>query len=271
MLAYSTEQNGCIIWRTKHVSSYEARATKLMYHILRGKWDETMAGASPILLCAARKPCKLLYWPSTKDSQCFPECFLQWSDCFQPVCLPAQQFLKLLEEVCSYGTRASRYLLLFLLYALSDIYTWVPDTWSGTRQVTVNIGWLEAFHVLFLWLLMNVFQFFVPWKGTALLIAPSMYNSHCTRMVGVDQLHFLTNWILEPTPVLSWRSSFLFHLRNGCAWTLATAAYVVNCYKFYLNHRSTIHTLQAFFSLSSPWCRKVNTRTACMYTLGVLI
>jgi len=140
MLAYSTEQNGCIIWRTKHVSSYEARATKLMYHILRGKWDETMAGASPILLCAARKPCKLLYWPSTKDSQCFPECFLQWSDCFQPVCLPAQQFLKLLEEVCSYGTRASRYLLLFLLYALSDIYTWVPDTWSGTRQVTVNIG-----------------------------------------------------------------------------------------------------------------------------------
>jgi len=180
---------GCIIWHTKHVSSYEARATKLMYHILRGKWDETMAGASPILLCAARKPCKLLYWPSTKDSQCFPECFLQWSDCFQPVCLPAQQFLKLLEEVCSYGTRASRYLLLFLLYAISDIYTWVPDTWSGTRQVTVNIGWLEAFHVLFLWLLMNVFQFFVPWKGTALLIAPSMYNSHCTRMVGVDRLH----------------------------------------------------------------------------------
>ena len=40
---------GCIIWRTKHVSSYEARATKLMYHILRGKWDEPMAGASPIL------------------------------------------------------------------------------------------------------------------------------------------------------------------------------------------------------------------------------
>jgi len=49
MLAYSTEQNGCIIWHTKHVSSYEARATKLMYHILRGKWDEPMARASPIL------------------------------------------------------------------------------------------------------------------------------------------------------------------------------------------------------------------------------
>jgi hypothetical protein len=46
---------------------------------------------------------------------------------------------------------------------------WVPDTWSGTRQVTVNIGRLEAFHVLFLWLLMNVFLFFVPRKGTALL------------------------------------------------------------------------------------------------------
>jgi len=177
--------------------------------------------------------------------------FLQWYDCFQPVCLPAQQFLKLLEEVCSYGTRPSRYLLLFLLYAISDIYTWVPDTWSGTRQVTVNIGWLEAFHVLFLWLLMNVFQFFVPWKGTALLIAPSMYNSHCTRMVGVDQLHFLTNWILEPTPVLSWRSSFLFHLRNGFVRTFTTAAYVVNCYKFYLNHRCTIHILQAFFSVKS--------------------
>ncbi|OEL30221.1 hypothetical protein BAE44_0008760, partial [Dichanthelium oligosanthes] len=28
---------GCIVWDTKHFSSYEARATKLMYHILRGK------------------------------------------------------------------------------------------------------------------------------------------------------------------------------------------------------------------------------------------
>ena len=79
---------GCIIWHTKHVSSYEARATKLMYHILRGKWDETMAGASPILLCAARKPCKLLYWPSTKDSQCFPECFFAVIWLF-PTSLPA--------------------------------------------------------------------------------------------------------------------------------------------------------------------------------------
>ena len=131
---------GCIIWRTKHVSSYEARATKLMYHILRGKWDEPMARASPILnvLRGSLASCYTDQAPRTVSA--FQSVFLQWSDCFQPVCLPAQQFLKLLEEVCSYGTRASRYLLLFLLYALSDIYTWVPDTWSRTRQVTVNIG-----------------------------------------------------------------------------------------------------------------------------------
>lgn len=29
---------GCIIWHSKHVSSNQARATKLIFHILRGKW-----------------------------------------------------------------------------------------------------------------------------------------------------------------------------------------------------------------------------------------
>jgi hypothetical protein len=48
--------------------------------------------------------------------------------------------MKHMEAVCSYGTRASRYLLLFLYSAR------VPDTWSGALQVTVNIGRLEAFH-----------------------------------------------------------------------------------------------------------------------------
>lgn len=70
---HSLVMKGCIIWHTKHVSSYEARATKLMCHTYWEK-NETIRWSELYHFCkhAAMKP-YMLYWPSTRDGHCFPE------------------------------------------------------------------------------------------------------------------------------------------------------------------------------------------------------
>lgn len=112
---------GCIIWHSKHVSSNQARATNLICHILRGKWTTRWPELlhSVYVLRGSLTCCYTDQAPGTVTA--FQRVFLQWSDCFRPVCLPANQLLKHLEEVCSCGARAARYLPLFLLYSLSDM------------------------------------------------------------------------------------------------------------------------------------------------------
>ena len=129
---YHMAHQACLIIRSK---SHEANVP-----YTEGKMRRNDGRSFPNSFMCCEEALQVVILTKHQGQSVLSRVFLQWYDCFQPVCLPAQQFLKLLEEVCSYGTRASRYLLLFLLYALSDIYTWVPDTWSGTRQVTVNIG-----------------------------------------------------------------------------------------------------------------------------------
>lgn len=78
---------GCIIWYNKHFSSYEARATKLVYHIqrkMRGPDGRSPCNSVNVLLRKAY----MLYRPSARDSHCFPDNVFAVIWFFPPVFLP---------------------------------------------------------------------------------------------------------------------------------------------------------------------------------------
>lgn len=154
----------------------------------------------------------MLYWPSTRDSHCFPECVFAVIWLF-PTRLPACP--PIVEAFASpqlwYKSRkvfAAVSVVRIIRHIDQSTRHLVRDSASDCKYRTA--GGVPCFVSL---IAHECIPIFCPPKGHS--IAPSMYNSHCTRMLGVERLHFLTNWTLEPTPVLSWRSSILFSTSEG--------------------------------------------------------
>lgn len=122
---------------------------------MRGPDGRTSCNSVDVLL---RKAYMLLYWLSARDNHCFPDNVFAVIWLFPtrlPACPPiVGAFERSLQLWCE-----SR--KLFAAVSVCIIrHIEYQDTWSWTPQVIVNIRRLEAFHVLFLWLLMNVFLLF---------------------------------------------------------------------------------------------------------------
>lgn len=159
---------GCIIWHSKHVSSYEARATKLICHIPWEKWTTRwLELPHSVYVLRGSLTCYTDQAPGTITA--FQRVFaVVW---LFPTRLPTCQPI-----VEAFGRSLQLWWKSRKVFAAVSVVRIIRHIDQSTRHLVRDSASdckyrrLKAFRVLFLRLLMSVFLFFVPWKGAALLL-----------------------------------------------------------------------------------------------------
>jgi len=177
---------------------------------MRGPDGRTSCNSVNVLLRKAY----MLYWPSARDNHCFPDNVFAVIWLFPtrlPACPPKAPivgaFGRSLQLWCESHKLFAAVSVCIIRHIDQSIRHLILDSASDCKYRTA--GGVPCFVSLIAHECFSSFLFFFcPRTGLHCSQYVTMYNSQCPRLLGVERLHFLTNWTLEPKHVLSRCSTF---------------------------------------------------------------